>query len=314
MTVTTTARVTVDIAKFQQAIRSVVVHSEKQKVGDEQALTCRVRFEVTEVDLTVSATDGRSTARAWVPLERGGPRLDAPTDGPLFVDLMPKQARQLAAAVTPLTVDGESHGDAEFRVDYELETVTITDLSGLYPNTSTRVPILQQEATDTLPGTDHLGYPDIRRILGEAFTHGPGHVRVMLPPGRVLARFETAAGQYGRPLVVEQVGDPDASAWLVTCGTLFAGMMVDRAESEDDARFRAAARIGFLRRLSKLDPADAARLDLGVTAAELVAEQADEEMSGRLLDNRGTPVTPFDDQLLNRPFRVVTPLGDVQDT
>jgi hypothetical protein len=263
MTVTTECTLRVAIADLQRAITAVVPHADKPKQGDEQPLTCRVRFTAGRTHLTVSATDGRTTGLAWVDIladTRTGKF--RPEDGPMVVDLYPKGARAIADALTPITVDGEGDGDGALTLSSD--EVTIEDRSGKYPGTSHTEKPIEQEATQTLDGTDHFGYPNIPGRLRDAFTAGNGAVRPLLPPARTLARFETAAAQYGQPLVIEQVGsDVEQTAWLVWCGTAFAGLLVARREDDAEIRRRASRRMGYLRHLGVLSVEDEARLELG---------------------------------------------------
>lgn len=264
MAVTQACTLQVDIADLQHAISSVVVHSEKQRIGDEQVSTCRVRLTAGATHLVVSATDSRTVGMAWVPIlaDSRGKRF-AKDDGPFVVDLYPKQARQIGGAITPILSDGEATGEAELAL--ALDTVTISDLTGKYPDTSTTVPTIEQEQTATLDGTESLGYPNLARHLGEAFTRGMGAVRSLLPPSGTLARFEAASRAYGQPLVVEQVGGetPGEGAWLVWCGERFAGLVVDRREDDAETRRRASRRLGYLKRLGVLSAENEARLELG---------------------------------------------------
>ena len=154
MAVTTKCTLTVGIADLQHAITSVAVHAEKAKPGDEQAITCRVRLLAGRTHLTVSATDGRTTGVAWLPILADS-RIGkfSPDDGPFIVDLYPKGARAIAAALTPITVDGEGIGDATLVLSSA--EVTIRDKSGKYPGTSHTEKPIEQEATAILDGARH---------------------------------------------------------------------------------------------------------------------------------------------------------------
>ena len=274
--VTTKCTLTAGIADLQHAITSVAVHAEKAKPGDEQAITCRVRLIAGKTHLVVTATDGRTTGVAWTPIladSRTGKF--APEDAPLIVDLYPKGARAIADALTPITVDGEGIGDAVLTLSSK--EVTISDKSGKYPGTSHTERPIEQEATATLDGTDHLGYPDVLARTKDAFVRGAGAVRPLLPPARALARFETAAAQYRQPLVVEQVGgDADETAWLIWCGTSFAGVLIARREDDAEIRRRASRRLVFLRHLGALSEEDEARLALGGDLDEPAAGEDDD--------------------------------------
>lgn len=275
MSVSTKCTLTVGIADLQHAITSVACHAEKAKQGDEQAITCRVRFIAGKTHLAVSATDGRTSAVAWLPIladSRKGKF--APEDGPLIVDLYPKGARAIAAALTPITVDGEGVGDATLTLSSS--EVTVKDQSGKYVGTSHTEKPIEQEATSTLDGTEEHGYPDTPARLKDAFVRGTGAVRPLLPPAKTLTRFETASSEYKQPLVVEQVGGPDETAWLIWCGTSFAGVLIARREDDAEIRRRASRRLGFLRHLGALSEEDEARLALGGDLDEPAAGEDDD--------------------------------------
>lgn len=279
MPVTTKCTLTVGIADLQHAIDAVACHAEKAKQGDEQAITCRVRFIAGKTHLVVTATDGRTTGVAWLPIladSRTGKF--SPEDGAFIVDLYPKGARAIADALTPITQDGEGIGDAVLVLSSD--EATIRDKSGKYPGTSHTEKPIEQEATATLDGTEHLGYPDVLARMRDAFVRGASVIRPLLPPARALARFEVAAAQYRQPLVIEQVGDGDATAWLVWCGTSFAGVLDARREDDAEIRRRSSRRLAFLRHLGALSAEDEARLELGGSlddAAEDDGVQGDDE-------------------------------------
>jgi len=255
--------ITVAIADLQRAILSVVGHAEKQKQGDEQSVLCRVQFSVTGDALTVCATDGRTTGHASCRVEQiDTARLGA--SGPFIVHLLPKQARTVANALTPIVEDGETFGDA--RVDLTMSEVRIIDVSGKYPHTSATVPVIEQEQTETLEGTEPWGYPDIGTRIGEAFLRAAGAsapARAMLPRPGSLAKFEVAARQYAEPLVIEQIGSAPDGGWLVWCGARFRGIIDSRREQDDDTRRRASPRFAHLRMLGVLSAEDEARFVLG---------------------------------------------------
>ena len=97
MTVTTTCTLTVGIADLQAAITAVTPHAERPAQGDEQPVTCRVRLAAGKQHLTVSATDTRTSALAWVKiLVDSREKRFALDDGPFVVDLHPAKARDIA--------------------------------------------------------------------------------------------------------------------------------------------------------------------------------------------------------------------------
>lgn len=276
MTATTECTLTVGIADLQAAISSVAPHAEKPKQGDEQPITCRVRLAAGKDHLVVSATDVRTSAVAWVKI-LGDSRKGkfAVTDGPFVVDLLPTHARALAASQTPIREEGEDYGEAALTLT--LDEVTIVDRSGKYPGVAHTVTPLKQEATDTIPGTEDMGYPNVEAMLAKAFSRARGVQKTLLPPVGMLGRFEKAAAEYGEPLVVEPVGEADATAWLIWCGTRFAGQLNARQEDDQETRRRHSRRIDFLRRLGLLTAEDEARIALGGDDVPLDSDEDDED-------------------------------------
>lgn len=271
MPVTKDCTLTVGISDLQAAIASVAPHADKPKQGDEQPVTCRVRFSAGKDLLAVSATDSRTSAVAWVKIladSRKGKF--SPDDGPFVVDLLPKHAREIGESQTPNRVDGEDFGECKLALS--ASSVTALDVSGKYPGVSHTVVPIEQESTGVLPGTEDLGYPPVERLVGTAFSRTYGTHKVLLPPAGMLSRFETAAKEYGEPLVVEPVGDADATAWLVWCGTRFAGQLNGRVEDDAERRRRQSRRLQFLRRLGLLTAEDEARIALGGDDVSLDAD------------------------------------------
>lgn len=276
MTVTTECELTVGIADLQRAIAAVAPHADKAKQGDEQPVTCRIRLTAGKDHLAVSATDTRTSAVAWVVILADS-RKDTfkPEDGPFVVDLLPKHARALAESQTPNRLEGDDLGECTLTLG--LDEVTVTDRSGKYPGVSHTVVPIEHETTDTLPGTEDLGYPPVERLVGQAFSRAAGTHKVLLPPSGMLSRFEVAAREYSEPLVIEPVGDADATAWLVWCGTRFAGQLNARPEDDQERRRRQSRRVQYLRRLGLLTAEDEARIQLGGDDVPLDAEEPDDE-------------------------------------
>lgn len=276
MTVTTECELTVGIADLQRAIAAVAPHADKAKQGDEQPVTCRIRLTAGKDHLAVSATDTRTSAVAWVVILADS-RKDTfkPEDGPFVVDLLPKHARALAESQTPNRLEGDDLGECTLIL--ALDEVTITDRSGKYPGVSHTVVPLEQEGAGTLPGTEELRYPPVERLVAQAFARAYGTHKVLLPPTGMLSRFEVAAKEYGEPLVIEPVGDADATAWLVWCGTRFAGQLNARPEDDQETRRRRSRRLQYLGRLGLLSDEDKARIALGGDDVRVdVEDQGDE--------------------------------------
>lgn len=275
--VTTACTLTVGIADLQAAITAVAKYAEKPRPGDEQPATCRVRLAAGKDDLRISATDTRSLAVAKVVI-LGDTRKGkfTPDDGPFIVDLLPSHARAIADSQTPNRLDGEDLGECVLTL--ALDEVTVVDRSGKYPGVSHTVVPIEQEATDTLPGTDELGYPPVERLLTQGFARARGEHKVFLPPRGMLARFDAAASIYGDDLVIEPIGDADDTGWLVWAESgRFAGVLVARREEDSDRRRRQSRRLAYLRWLGLLTAEDEARIALGGDDVPLDSDAVDDE-------------------------------------
>lgn len=261
MTTTTDCQLRVGIGDLARAITAVYPHAEKSKPGDEQPMTVRVRLIAGRDHLQVAATDGRTSALAWVEvLSDSRAKRFAADDGPFVVDLRPRHAREIAAAIVPNRVDGDDVGDAA--LELTVGTVTVTDASGKYPGTSHTVPVMEQEATMTLEGTDHLGYPDVVRTLATAMREAAGHPKPFRPPIGAVARFEVAAREFG-PMVYEPVGPADALAWVVWARDGgFIGQLETRHQDDTERRREQSQRMRHLERLGLMTPSERAAAEL----------------------------------------------------
>ncbi len=265
----------VNIADLARAVAAVAKHAEPQRQGTEQSILSRVRFTAGRKFVTVGATDGRSMALAWVPiLADSRPKHYDDDDGPFVVDLYPRHARAIGNAVTPITKDGEQTGEAELMLSVNL--VSISDVSGKYPDTAHRVRPVDQESTMPIEGTEEHGYPDIETDIRAAFRNAAGIFKPMLPPAKVMTRFEAAAAIFESRLVYEPVGDLDNRTWLVWARTVpFVGLLWHTNEDDTEKRRRAAQRVGHLRRIGGiLSAEDEAKIELG---GDLAGELDDPE-------------------------------------
>lgn len=262
MSAVTALTIRVRIAELARAIDSVVVHAEKQKQGDEQPLMCRVRFIAREGELLIGATDGRTSALAAVPILSDSRPMPIPDDdGPFVVDVYPVHARSLAGFLSPTKVDGELIGECDLGLS--LDEVTVSDVSGKYPGASATVTPIEDEATGTLDGTDHLGFPDLVRTIGAALAAAAGVFKPLAPTPGLLGRFEVAAKSYDVEPVFEPVGEAGARGWVVLIGPRFAGTLESRHGDDDSLRRRDRQRRTHLARLGLLSAAELARLQLG---------------------------------------------------
>lgn len=216
----------VGIVPLRAALTSVVAHADKVRLGDEDLEFARVRLSAGKDELVISATNimtggatARSSAMAAVRIEEDSrAELFRPTDGPFTVDLHPAKVRDLVRFLKPVKPSGESDGTpedtgwAELRLT--LETARLTDVSGLWPTSMVKVPVLAYRPD----------FPDVPGIIGRAVEHAAGTYKPLVVPHGILGRFEVASKAYQVELQAEPTGTAESSGWLVFCGPDFAGV------------------------------------------------------------------------------------------
>jgi hypothetical protein len=242
--ITTDARITVPIAGLHAAVRAVIPHADRPKLGDPELALARVRVIADKNEVLLAATNGRTSALAAVDiLEDSRREVFAVDDGPFVVDVHPKILRDLKTGVTAQKVDGDLMGDAEIVLSVphpgdEPGTIALRDVSGLWIGSETIRPLLPLAAD----------YPDVVKILRDALANAEGTYKPLVVDGPDLAVFRDAAAAYGEPLEVEPVGEPEQRGWLVFCGDDFAGSIVGR-HTEDSMSRRNRARAIHMDRL-----------------------------------------------------------------
>jgi hypothetical protein len=107
MAVTLAAEVQVDTKDLRNALRAVTPHAEPNKTGDLDA-EHRVRLVIDDFHVNVLASNGSTAAMAIVSIEDDS-RTErfAVDDGPLIVDLTPRQARLILAQFKAKKTDPE---------------------------------------------------------------------------------------------------------------------------------------------------------------------------------------------------------------
>jgi len=250
VTVTTELEIEVPIAAFHNAVRAVLPHADRPKLGSDptdQPLA-RVRLVAAATELHLMATNGRTSALAAVPIVDGsdsrGIRF-AVEDGPYVADIHPKMLRQLRDGVTAAKVEGELTGDA--RLFFTAPTpdgdgagrITASDVGGLW---------VGSETTRTLlPLVDR--FPDIAGLLSQALGAAEGTYKPMVVDGLDLGAFQAASRAYDAPLHAEPVGSADQRGWIVLCGTDFAGSISGGHHDDDSLKRRSRWRMKHMARL-----------------------------------------------------------------
>lgn len=240
MTVTLAAEVTVSTADLRDALRAVTPHAEQLKTGDLDA-EHRVRLVLDAHHVNVLASNSSTAAMAIVSIEDDtrNERFAA-DDGPLTVDITPRQARLILQQFKAKGTDPEGV-EQLLSVTVGAGLVTLTDKSGLF-------------AGETVSFPDHGvadGFPDVMGIIQRALaaassSQGP---KPLTADGKTLALFKPASVVYGQPLVVEATGTVESRGFLVSCGESFLGVVSSRHQDDDSLKRRDAWRTAWMRRL-----------------------------------------------------------------
>lgn len=251
MTVTTECTLDVPISALRKAIRSVLPHADKPKLGDTELGLARVRVIAAATELQFAATNGRTAAMACVTIVDGSDsramRFDA-DDGVFTVDVHPKNLRGLRDGLTPAMVDGEPIGDARITItgttsDGQPGTLTFEDVGGFWPGSvTTRTLLPHAEA-----------FPDVPGMIRDALTLAEGTYKPLITDVLDLAAFAAAAKAYEEPLQAEPVGRAEQRGWLILCGRDFAGTLPG-GHNDDSLKRREGQKRTHLERHGLLAP------------------------------------------------------------
>jgi hypothetical protein len=242
MAVTLSAEVQVDTKDLRNALRAVVPHAEPNKTGDLDA-EHRVRLVIDDFHVNVLASNGATAAMAIVSIEDDSRTEQfAPDDGPLIVDLTPRQARLILAQFKAKKTDPEGVQQyAALRVLKDGEGLEVADVSGLFAGESIRFP--------GVGVSDN--FPDVVAVITKALANASGSPspKPLTSDGSTLALFKAASVVYDQPLTVEATGSPESRGFLVSCGESFLGVISSRHQDDDSLKRRDAWRTGWMRRL-----------------------------------------------------------------
>lgn len=242
MTVTLSAEVQVDTNDLRNALRAVTPHAEPNKTGDLDA-EHRVRLVIDAHHVNVLASNGSTAAMAIVSIEK-----DTRTerfgidDGPLIVDLTPRQARLILQQFKAKKVDPNGEPQrAGLRVLKNGEGLEVADVCGLFAGESIRFPGV---------GVSDK-FPDVVGVVTKALANASGSPspKPLTSDGATLALFKAASVVYGQPLTVEPTGTPESRGFLVSCGESFLGVISSRHQDDDSLKRRDGWRTGWMRRL-----------------------------------------------------------------
>lgn len=242
MTVTLTAEVTVETRDLRNALRAVVPHAEPNKTGDLDS-EHRVRLVLDSFHVHVLASNGSTAAMAIASIvEDSRSQKFAHDDGPLIVDITPRQGRLILAQFKAKKTDpGGVNQLTQLRVLGEGEGLEVADKSGLFAGESVRFPGVG--VSDKFPDVVAI----VTRALANAF--GVPSPKPLTSDGATLALFKAASVVYEQPLTVEATGTPESRGFLVSCGESFLGVISSRHQDDDSLKRRDGWRHGWLRRL-----------------------------------------------------------------
>jgi hypothetical protein len=248
VTVTTDLELEVLIAALHAAVRAVLPHAERPKLGadpGDQPLA-RVRIVAAASELHLMATNGRTSALAAVGIIEGsdsrGIRF-SPDDGPYVADIHPKSLRLIRDGLTPEKTDGEMSGVARLAftgpADDHDGKLTAIDSTGLWPGS--------EVTRKLLPLSEQ--FPDVAGALSKALGAAEGTYKPLVADGPDLTLFTAASKAYDAALQVEPVGSADQRGWIVLCGPAFAGTIAGGHHDDDSMKRRDRWRRTHMERL-----------------------------------------------------------------
>ncbi len=239
MAVTTECTLSVPLVDFRRAVAAVKPHAERTKSGDEVNALSRIRFTAAKDELYVIASNGVTAAMSAVEIVDDDRKVKfEPTDGVFSVDISPVLAGALRSGLRMQRGDFEED-DQVARVTFTDDTITVQDVSGLWPGSETKRPTLAYSAD----------YPDVVKMLGQAMGAAGEAVKPLTNQGGVFRLFVPAAAQYGRPLQFEASGPSTSRGFVVWCGPRFVGMVSSGHDDDDSLARRQSERRAHLERL-----------------------------------------------------------------
>ena len=212
-------KATVEVTDLGNALKSVSPHMGDPK--DELPFLVRTRLEFGTENVTLSATNrytiGRAIVSDWEPTGEIG-----------ILDLMPEQIAQIMAVFKPAKKDSDEP-DQHITIEADGSEITVTDVSGLFPGTTLKLP---RAATDeTFPNIDVM----LRAVMDKNLDDRDGAERLVVNFS-MINLFGHAVRAYKHPLVLDVA--TEVSAVLVTVGESFIGaLMPIRPGDEQTAEY-----------------------------------------------------------------------------
>ena len=225
---------TVNTLDVRQALQSVIPHAADVKDSPAHAV---VHFTATDQNLYLTAcnmqTLGHSVASVW---ESEGLTGDPDTDAfNLPVDV----AKELLSIFKSSGKRKEDEIGEALRLTVKNKTITVLDVSGLFPGKEL-----------TIPREDGNEYPvTFGSMLMSAVLSEPVMPKRLTASGRLVKLFASAAAAYSEPLVIEPT--EDSRRILISCGESFLGILMPIRDEEVSGMLN-AWREGWMRRLPEI--------------------------------------------------------------
>ena len=281
---------TVNTLDVRQALQSVIPHAADVKDSPAHAV---VHFTATDQNLYLTAcnmqTLGHSVASVW---EADGLTGDPDTDGfNLPIDV----AKELLALFKSSGKRKEDEIGEALRLTVKDKTITVLDVSGLFPGKEL-----------TIPREDGNEYPvTFGRMLMSAVLSEPVMPKRLTASGRLVKLFATAAAAYGEPLVIEPT--EDSRRILISCGESFLGILMPIRDEEVAGNLN-AWREGWMRRLPEIAHAGGGTKPEEVSLGDALRKATGFQGSGPVVINAGD-IAALTENLTKNVLSVVEDAG-----
>jgi hypothetical protein len=280
---------TVNTLDVRQALQSVIPHAADVKDSPAHAV---VHFTATDQNLYLTAcnmqTLGHSVASVW---EADGLTGDPDTDAfNLPVDV----AKELLSIFKSSGKRKEDEIGEALRLTVKNKTITVLDVSGLFPGKEL-----------TIPREDGNEYPvTFGSMLMSAVLSEPVMPKRLTASGRLVKLFSTAAAAYGEPLVIEPT--EDSRRILISCGESFLGILMPIRDEEVSGMLN-AWREGWMRRLPEIAHAGGGRPQEAPSAGADFLRNGKGVHTGTVTVTSGSNVHDITDAVFNRVVDIVEP-------
>lgn len=244
--------ITVGTEDFRLALRSVAPHADPDP---EFPQLHRIRLSVGPQNLAVSATNRYTLGHAIVSIWGNdyGDLAD--------FDLSPSDVKEILTLFRTTKAAGDEQPDDTLLIEVDDRHTTVTDMSGLFPGKSLRLPKYPTEEN----------FPNIEKLIRATIDRETQATERLITNGRFLGLFAKAAVAYGEPLVMDPSG---GAAILITCGESFVGMLVPVKGDEDTTAKIEGWHADWLERLGEIPVTRAAE----IIEPEAAGLDADDDM------------------------------------